>query len=244
MKLMIHAHTTFSNDGELKPAQLASLARRRGFDAVLVSDHFESLRENTFARLVDECRQIRDCLMVPGYERSFRGYHILALGVDRWIADRNIQEWADNVRAAGGITAVAHPSRYHHLIPTDILEACDAVEVWNSKFFYDGEIGPNPKAYPLLGNRRYPLCSQDLHGKRHASPVGVRLSQRCTSGAEIIACLQRGEYRMTNGWLSYDSSLSTISSELLDVFHGTRRRAVTSAVRLRRWIRGGKATAR
>jgi hypothetical protein len=237
MKLMIHAHTTFSGDGELKPAQLGRLARKRGFDAVLVSDHFESLREQTFSQLVAECRQVRDCLMVPGYERSFRGYHVLALGVDQWFADREIQKWAEKVRSAGGITAIAHPSRYNHVIPTDILESCDAVEVWNSKFFYDGELGPNPRAYRLLGSRRYPLCSQDLHGKRHASPVGVRLSKQCTTGEEIIGCLKTGEYRMTNGLLTYDSGLSKVSTELLDVFHLTRRRAVTSAVHLRRWLR-------
>ncbi len=237
MKIMIHAHTTYSGDGELKPAQLANVAMQRGFDAVLVSDHFESLKEETFARLVEDCRQATDCMMVPGYERSWRGYHVLALGVDRWIDDRNIQAWADNVRSAGGITAIAHPSRYNHVIPADILEACDAVEVWNSKFFYDGELGPNPRAYPLLGNRRYPICSQDVHGVRHASPVGVRLNRRCITGEDIIRSLQNGEYRMTNGVLSYDSSLSNVSHGFLDAFHVTRRRAVKSAVQLRRWMK-------
>jgi hypothetical protein len=240
MKLMIHAHTTYSADGELAPAQLAGVARRRGFDAVLVSDHFESLKEETFRRLVAECRQITDCLMVPGYERSFRGFHVLALGVDRWFTDRDIQEWCDNVRSAGGITAVAHPSRYDHIIPQDILEAVDAVEVWNSKFFYDGEFAPNPRAYRLLGNRRYPLCSQDLHGTRHASPVGVKLDRKCTSGAEIISCLQSRQYRMTNGVFSFDHALSKASSEVLDIFHLTRRRAVKSAVSLKKWLKGSK----
>jgi hypothetical protein len=41
MKVMIHAHTTYSADGELHPAQLAAVALKKGFDAVLVSDHFE-----------------------------------------------------------------------------------------------------------------------------------------------------------------------------------------------------------
>jgi len=238
MKLMIHAHTTFSADGELKPTELAQVARQRGFDAVLVSDHFESLRQDTFHRLVTECEQIDDCLMIPGYERSFRGYHVLALGVDRWISDKNIQTWSDKVRIAGGITAIAHPSRYNHVIPSDILEACDAVEVWNSKFFYDGEVGPNPRAYPLLGAHRYPLCSQDLHGTRHGSPVGVRLPRMCTTGSDVIACLKEGDYQMTNGFLTYERDLSRVSTGLLDVFHRSRRHAVKSAVELRRWMKG------
>jgi len=237
MKVMIHAHTTYSADGELSPHQLALIACKRGFDAVLVSDHFESLREETFANLVAACGNISECLMVPGYERSFRGYHILALGIDRWFDDRNILSWCDNVRSAGGITAVAHPVRYNHVIPTDIVEAVDAIEVWNSKFVYDGELGPNPRSYRLLGKHRYPLCSQDLHGLRHASPVGVRFANNCANAAEIISCLQRGEYRMTNGIVSYGSDLSKASDQVLRAFHMTRRQAVKSAIRLRRWMR-------
>jgi hypothetical protein len=234
MKVMIHAHTTYSADGELRPAQLAAVALKKGFDAVLVSDHFESLREESFSKLVTECRGISDCLMVPGYERSFRGYHVLALGVDCWIADGDVLTWCDKVRAAGGVTAIAHPVRYNHVIPEDIIEAVDAVEVWNSKFAYDGNCGPNPRAYQLLGNCRYPLCSQDLHGTRHASPVGVELERKCANGGEIIACLQQRRYRMTNGVVSFGSDLTRLSHQVLSAFHRTRRHAVKSAIWLRR----------
>jgi len=117
MKVMVHTHTTFSGDGELHPQALADLARSRGFDAVLVSDHFESLRPQTFDQLVRICHGITNCLMVPGYERSFRSYHVLALGVEEWINDSDIKSWAHRVRKAGGITAIAHPCRYNHDIP-------------------------------------------------------------------------------------------------------------------------------
>src|SRR5262249_624014 len=148
----------------------------------------------TFSRLAAECDAISECKMIPGYERSFRGYHVLALGLESWFDDRDILRWSDKVRSAGGITAVAHPVTYHHIIPTDIVEAVDAIEVWNSKFVYDGEFGPNPRAYRLLGKRRYPICSQDLHGTRHASPVGVVVDTDCATAAGILSCLQRGQY--------------------------------------------------
>ena len=237
MKVMVHAHTTFSGDGELTPQELAQLARKRGFDAVMVSDHFESLKESTFQKLVAECSRVSECLMVPGYERSFRGYHVLALGIDKWIDDRNVQCWADAVRSAGGIVVAAHPSRYNHAIPSDILEACDGVEVWNSKFFYDGEVGPNPRSFPLLGKSRQPFCSQDLHGVRHASPVGMLFQRQLSTGREIITAVRGGEYRMTNGVLTFDTGLAGRSQTLLRTFHTARRRAVSGAVELRRWIR-------
>jgi len=234
MKVMIHAHTTFSADGELTPSSLGHLARKRGFDAVLVSDHFESLKPQQFAALVADCRRVTDCLMVPGYERSFRGYHILALGIDQWFDDQQISSWADNVRNAGGIVAAAHPSRYGHNIPHDILNSCDAVEVWNSKFAYDGKFAPNPRAYLLLGDNRYPLCSQDLHGVRHASAVGIQIHKTCSTGPEILDCIRRGEYKMTNGVLSFNRHLPALSIPLLDAFHHLRRKTVNVAIEARR----------
>lgn len=233
MKIMIHTHTTFSADGELSPQQLADVARSRGFDAVLVSDHFESLKPQKFAQLVEACGHVGNCLMVPGYERSFRGYHILALGITEWFDDTQISQWADNVRGAGGIVAAAHPSRYNHDIPADILNSCDAVEVWNSKFAYDGEFAPNPRAYGLLGNKRYPLCSQDLHGVRHASMVGIEVDKTCTTGGEILDCIKRGDYRMTNGILSFEKHLPALAVPLLAAFHQARRKTVTFAIAAR-----------
>jgi hypothetical protein len=175
--------------------------------------------------------------MVPGYERSFRGYHVLALGIEDWFNDSDIKAWANRVRAAGGTTAIAHPCRYNHDIPADILDACDGVEVWNSKFGYDGELGPNPKAYRLLEGRRYPLCSQDLHGVRHASPVGIQLDKYCSTGLEILDCLRNGEYRMTNGVLSFGTELTILASSLLGAFHRSRTRAVKLAIATRRRLR-------
>jgi hypothetical protein len=240
MKVMIHAHTTFSADGELTPQELANLAHSKGFDAVLVSDHFESLNPSTFSGLVEACRHIRNCLMVPGYERSFHGYHILALGIDKWFDDRQIGRWAVNVRGAGGIVAAAHPSRYDHCLPEEILESCDAVEVWNSKFAYDGEFAPNPRAYTLLGEYRYPLCSQDLHGVRHASGVGIEISEACRTGAEIIDRIRNGKYRMTNGVLSFDKTLPPFAVPLLATFHQARRQTVRAAIDMRRVLSRAK----
>jgi hypothetical protein len=237
MRIMVHTHTTFSGDGELHPQVLANLAKSRGFAAVLVSDHFESLRPHTFRQLVQVCHGITNCLMIPGYERSFRGYHVLALSVEEWIDDADVKSWASRVRTAGGITAIAHPCRYNHDIPADILSSCDAVEVWNSKFGYDGEFAPNPRAYRLLADGRYPLCSQDLHGVRHASPVGIQIDKACNTGSDILDCLRRGEYRMTNGVFSFGPELTRVAASLLGAFHISRTRAVKLAIATRRRLR-------
>jgi hypothetical protein len=231
MKVIAHAHTTFSNDGELSPQQLADLAESRGFHAVLMSDHFESLTADRFYRLVEECESIKNCLMVPGYERSWRGYHVLAFGVDQWFDDRDLGAWANDVKGAGGITVMAHPTRYRHRIPEDILSICDAIEVWNSKPGYDGSSAPNPRGYRLLGTDRYPMCGQDIHGLRHVTSVAVELKRTCSSGPQIIDCLKRGEYLMTNDFLHFGTVLPGHVRGILATFHACRSVAVGCAIK-------------
>lgn len=240
IKVMAHAHTLFSSDGELSPQELADLARGRGFAAVLVADHFESLTAQRFAELRQLCAGVTGCLVAPGYERSWSGYHVLALGVDRWVDDGDIGAWATQVRDAGGITVLAHPSRYRHRVPDGVLAACDAVEVWNSKFGYDGALAPNPVAYRLMGSRRFPMCGQDLHGRRHASSVALQLAQPCATAREIIDCVKHGAYVMGNGLWQFDKRLSAPLASVLALFHHGRRIAVDSAIRMRRLTRTGR----
>jgi hypothetical protein len=237
---MAHAHTRFSRDGELSPQELADLARGRGFGAVLVSDHFESLTAGSFAELRHECARVTGCLLVPGYERSWDGYHVLAFGVDGWFDDADIVEWARRVHAGGGITVLAHPSRYRHCVPDSVLAVCDAVEVWNSKFGYDGAVAPNPAAYGLLGISRYPLCGQDVHGRRHVSSVAILLPRSCVTTQEIVDCVKRGDYAMGNGIWRFPKRLPRALRPLLVLFHRGRRIAVDSAIRMRRLARKAK----
>jgi hypothetical protein len=244
MKALLHAHTCFSSDGELTPGTVGRLARGRGFQAVLLTDHFESLDAAAFAALREECRWVKDCLLVPGYERSWRGYHVLALAVDRWIDDADPRVWADRVRAAGGLVAIAHPGRYEHQIPEHLLDICDAVEVWNSKPPHDGTMGPHPRAYDLLGAGRVPICGQDLHGTRHLCSVAMELPDGCGSGSAIVGAIRRGEYRMTNGRARYGRELSPAARRGLGVFHGGRRFALDLGMRARVGARRAAAARR
>lgn len=244
MRVLSHAHTTYSLDGELSPTALAELAEARGFDAVLLSDHFEHMNAMAFGRLVEECGKIGACLLVPGYERDWDGYHVLALGVSQWFEHPALEEWAAAVRGAGGYLVAAHPGRYGHRIPERILAACDAVEVWNSKRGYDGPVGPHPRAYRLLGGGRRGVCGQDLHGVRHATSVALHLTGAKVSPSIILQSLREGRFVMRNGVWAFDGDLSLPTRALLRLFHAGRSRALNTAigvVRLaRRARRGGK----
>jgi hypothetical protein len=173
MRVLLHAHTRWSYDGFLTPAELGAKAARRGFGAVLVSDHVDTLDADRYARLVEECRAVRDVMMLAGLERSFDGYHVCAFGLPEWVDGTDVSEWADAVRAAGGLVSCAHPIRYRHRVPPSILDAADLVEVWNAHRRYNGAMAPDPRSWTLLTPRHVAIASQDVHRARDMNSVGV-----------------------------------------------------------------------
>jgi len=220
VRLLLHAHTTYSHDGRLSPQDLASLAMSKGFDAVLISDHYEDLDEDSFNRLVRDCEVIDTCILVPGYEKDWAGFHLCAFGVYRWIEDDAVEGWSLKVREAGGIVCLAHPGRYRHKVPESVLSVCDAVEIWNSKRPYDGFLGPHPDAYALLGDR-LPLVGQDLHRTRDATTLGI-IMHDLGSGSEIISAIKQRRYSSTSRVFSFRAPTAAVRG-ILRLLHPLRR---------------------
>lgn len=221
MRLLVHAHTSYSHDGRLSPGELAALARRKGFDAVLISDHYEDLDEDSYGRLVRDCEGIEACMLVPGYEKDWSGFHLCAFGVDQWIIEEEIERWSSRVREAGGIVCLAHPGRYRHQVPERVLSVCDAVEIWNSKRPYDGSIGPHPDAYRLLKDR-LALVGQDLHRSSDATTLGIVTSNGETK-SEILEAIRNRRYRSTSRVFSSLDTPPVAVRALLRLLHPVRR---------------------
>ena len=220
MRVLLHAHTTYSHDGRLSPQDLAALAASKGFDGVLVSDHYEDLDEDSYGRLVRDCEAVNTCVLVPGYEKDWSGFHLCAFGIYRWIDDEVIGSWSAKVREAGGIVCLAHPGRYRHRVPESVLAVCDAVEIWNSKRPYDGILGPHPDAYALLGDR-LALVGQDLHRTRDATTLGI-ITQGGNTGPEIITAIRQRRYRSTSRFFSFRAPPAVVGGALR-LLHPVRR---------------------
>ena len=241
MKVLLHAHTTYSHDGRLSPPELAALARSKGFDAILISDHYEDLDEDSFGRLVRDCEAVDGCLLVPGYEKDWSGFHLCAFGVDRWIVDEEIGSWSAKVREAGGIVCLAHPGRYRHKVPERVLAVCDAVEIWNSKRPYDGILGPHPAAYALLGDR-LALVGQDLHRTRDATTLGIVVQDGGT-GSEIITAIKERRYRSSSRVFSFRAPPALVGG-ILRLIHPVRRGMWFPLVKTYRLLRKLRAAGR
>lgn len=232
LRILAHAHTTFSHDGELSVQELAKLAHNHGFDAVLISDHFEDLTEKSFNELVNECKSNEECLMIPGYERNWSDYHILAYGIYNWFDDADFDTWIDMIRKSGGLVIFAHPAKNNFCIPEKVLVACDGIEIWNSKKIYDGSTVPNPWAIKLLKPDQIPFCGQDLHGTRHLTSVKINVQGSFKNVQEIIDSLRWKNFQISNYFMTFKRDSLFYNRVLLGLFHYIRRYVIDIAIRV------------
>lgn len=242
MRTLVHAHTSYSRDGRYSPAALAGLARRHGFGAVLISDHFEHLDRESFESLVGDCSAATACLLVPGYERSWNGFHICAFGISEWVGHAELETWAEAIRSRGGLLCLAHPSRYGYAVPERILALCDAVEVWNSKRPYDGGLAPGPPAFELLGAERLALAGQDLHRRRDLTSVGIE-TRGVASGAELLSEIRRRRYEISSRFLRFGQRPPAGALRLSRAWQRLRPRLWAPPLLAHRWwrrLRGGR----
>ena len=78
VKADLHVHSTYSSDSIITPKELVFYARKRGLNAVAVTDHNQ----------VEGARKIAgetDFLIIPGTEVSSRDGHIIGLNVNEAI---------------------------------------------------------------------------------------------------------------------------------------------------------------
>ena len=76
IKADLHVHTTYSKDSLITPKDLIYYAKKRGLNAVAVTDHNQL--EGAF-KIAKET----DFLVIPGMEVSSADGHIVALNVQR-----------------------------------------------------------------------------------------------------------------------------------------------------------------
>jgi glycosyltransferase involved in cell wall biosynthesis len=191
-RVLAHAHTTWSHDGHLPLDAYVYLARRIDCSVVLLTEHEESgWNDERYEAYKRACAQAStgDVRLVPGLEFSQDGRHVLCYGLDR-LPPRpsSIEELAGNVHLQGCILALAHPSKYGWRIPSDILRWVDAVEIWNSKWIYDGAAGPHPESLRLASPKRA-VVGQDVHKLKHQSDLVI-----VTASDNVLADLATGQY--------------------------------------------------
>ena len=158
---IVHVHSNYSHDGRDSLAALAAFAAERGIGFVGLTDHAEDFSEARWHEYVAECAGAStDAVrLIPGLEfrfADFRGLHLLAFGLTRWIEPATPDEFIRLAPPVSRFTAVAHPILASYDMPASVRGGIDAVEVWNAT--YNTRYLPDPRAFRLL------------HGMQRARP--------------------------------------------------------------------------
>ena len=126
----LHVHTTYSSDSLITPKDLIYYAKKRGLNAVAVTDHNQLEGAYKIAKETD-------FLVIPGMEVSSSDGHIVALNVQELIPrGLSAPETVERIHMAGGIAIACHPYVYFKgCLKENVCSTFDAVEVINSRAF-------------------------------------------------------------------------------------------------------------
>jgi hypothetical protein len=197
MRVLAHAHSLWSHDGTLSLTNWVELARQIRCDVILLSEHEETgWTPDRYTDYVAACiaASTSDVKLIPGIEFSQDGFHVLCYGLQQFPPrPSSAAQLAVAIHSQGRWLCLAHPGKYRWQYPTSLLAAVDAVEVWNSKWIYDGTLGPHPNSLKLARGKAL-FVGQDVHKQKHLSPLYLQ-----TATPDVLTDLLAGRYQIMLG---------------------------------------------
>ena len=131
IKADLHVHSNYSKDSLITPKELVYYAKKRGLNAVAVTDHNQIEGSLKIAKETD-------FLVIPGMEVSSADGHIVALNLQELIPrGLSARETVDKIHKAGGIAIAVHPYAWlKGSLKRHVEEAqFDAIETLNASAF-------------------------------------------------------------------------------------------------------------
>jgi Histidinol phosphatase and related hydrolases of the PHP family len=181
IKAACHIHSNWSYDGKWPLPTLAAEFGRRGYRALLMTEHDRGFSHERLLEYRKACAQAntKEIFIVPGIEYSDADnvVHILVWGSVPFLGEAlPTVELLKKVTAAGGIAVLAHPSRKEAWEKFDPKCASSllGIEIWNRKT--DGW-APSKTAIPLMqGTSLLPFVGLDFHTRRQFFPLATELN--------------------------------------------------------------------
>lgn len=196
MLIDIHTHTSIgSHCSILHPEDLISVAKRRGLDAVCITDHDTT-------RAVHICKQIAEkynFLVLGGMEVRCKEGDVLTFGLpERPLGKIDVLELIDLVHDVGGVVIAAHPFRTEAPSLGDKIwevRGFDAVEIFN------GNANPyqNELAREAALKLKLPgIGGSDAHSKFMVGKYSTFFEDQITNEEELIAAIKERKFRVEN----------------------------------------------
>lgn len=131
IKADLHVHTTYSKDSLITPKDLVYYAKKKGLNAVAVTDH------NVLEGSYKIAKETKDFLIIPGMEVSSCDGHIVALNVSELVPrGLSAEVTVDRIHKAGGVAIACHPFvLFKGCLKDKVCSTFDAIEVINARAF-------------------------------------------------------------------------------------------------------------
>lgn len=133
MKLDIHIHSSYSNDGTCSPIEILKYAKKIKLDGIAITDHNDITGS---LKLYNEFKNQKDFVVIPAVEVSSSEGHILALGVKENIPrDLSPRQTIEKITEVGGLAVASHPFRFWSGLGEEHVRKArfEAIEVVNSR---------------------------------------------------------------------------------------------------------------
>src|SRR5262245_44935926 len=156
-----HVHTWYSYDCPMPPSLVIDLARRRGLNAIAVTDH--DTVEGALATVA--ANRDPDFLVIPGIEVKTNLGDVIGLFINRQIENREFGAVIEEIHAQGGVVYMPHPIRTFGAERTKEIHAANpTIDLWE---LYNGryervDFAASRQVFESLGIIA-PLCGSDAH---------------------------------------------------------------------------------
>jgi predicted metal-dependent phosphoesterase TrpH len=132
IKLDLHIHSQYSEDGIGSPKEIIKILQKRGLHGMAITDH-NNIEGGLQAKKVAP----KDFIVIPGVEISTNKGHIIALDIKEDIKKNlSVEETIEKIIDIGGIPTVPHVFRTMSGIKADLLKEIhkkiSVLEVFNS----------------------------------------------------------------------------------------------------------------
>lgn len=152
LKIDFHVHSKNSFDSGMSLDKIASVAKKKGLNAVVIADH-DNIPEDLASK------NKKDFVFIPGEEIFSDQGDIIGLFLKKKIKSRSALEVIKEIKKQGGIVLIPHPA-FGHILSDEVIKRADLIEVFNSR------IGPklNQMAANLAkNNNKIGVAGSDAH---------------------------------------------------------------------------------
>lgn len=167
IKIDLHVHSKYSDDGVLEPEEIVRTARKRGLNGIAVTDH-DTIRGSEEAKKYET----EDFKVIMGAEIMTEKGEVTGLFLCKEIKARRFEDVIAEIKAQGGLVIVPHPfdelrrSAFH--VTQEYVNLVDAIEAFNSRCVLRRY---NRRAFEFAAQYNLPVVSgSDAH---YAIEIGL-----------------------------------------------------------------------